>query len=90
MVATGWQTVARRNGFNARGPAERTDPRVPIVACGMPMSEIADALFDDMVKRVQGLPRDASPEQLAALVPDKATSNALLAKISDKPGDEFR
>jgi hypothetical protein len=94
-VAMHWHPKGRKAArlqwcFDATGKSYR-DPtsHVPVVSCGMPMSELSEVLWGDVERRLRALPPGSWPEDLGSLVPDMATTNARLAKIPDTPDDEF-
>jgi len=71
-------------------PYNDPDALVPTGVSGFPLSELADGIMGEMLKRMRATPADATPEQRLAAMPNDETMRALVARIPDKPDEQFR
>jgi len=75
-------------------PAGKTysdpDAAVPIVGCGLPVSEITRALMDDFLQRIRAMPPDATPAQLINAQEYEAATRAIIENIPDTPDEKLR
>jgi hypothetical protein len=72
--------------FDATGNVQQGQGQIPTVSNGMPISDITEALWQDMIERMK---RAASPEEVARAFFTPGRAQEIVSGIRDDPDEEF-